>query len=76
MTITTFDDSPIPIITNIINIKSKPMVTGSKGITSQMLRAYFTASLPEITVVAMYDSTDKEAASEAVDFLVVFNKAL
>ena len=52
------------------------MVVGSRGIAPQRLCAYCTASLPEITAVAMYESTVREAAKEAVDFLVVFSRAL
>ena len=72
----TFDDSPIPRMTKPIKINNNAIVIGIIGITTQMLCMYFTASLAEITAVAIYDKTVKDAASEAVDFLVVFNNAL
>ena len=53
MNTATFDDSPIPKITNPINTSNSPIVTGNTGITSQILCAYFTASLAERTAVAM-----------------------
>jgi len=53
MIIATLEDSPIPTITNPIKQNIKIMVTGRIGMKFKMLYAYFTASLADITTVAI-----------------------
>ena len=69
-------DSVMPKIASRAKIPKRAMVAGMIGSPEKSVPPYSTAVLALITAVATYDKIVKQAAMEALYFVVVFKRAL